>query len=58
MKQIFNKTGLVLTFVLFFLVELNAQNVQKRFTVFPLNVDGLPASIAGIILNPDGPGEC
>lgn len=31
--------------------------VDKNFTVCPLNVDGLPAKILGITINPDGKGE-
>lgn len=33
------------------------KSVEKTFTVCPLNVDGLPTSILGISINPDGKGE-
>lgn len=33
------------------------KSVEKPFTVCPLNVDGLPTSILGFNINPDGKGE-
>lgn len=60
----FRSTGRVLltlfVFVFAFVTQAVAQTTaaqKQTFTVCPLNVDGLPAKILGVSVNPDGPGS-
>lgn len=61
-SHLFRGTGQVLLtfFVLVsaFVSQAVAQTTAQKqtFTVCPLNVDGLPATIFGVSVNPDGPG--
>ena len=56
-NQMIRKVSCMAAMALLSPIVINAQEVSAKFTVCPLNVDGLPLSILGINLNPDGPGE-
>lgn len=59
-KNVFRKArrALLTAVAMLSVASASAQTtVQTTFKVCPLNVDGLPQKIAGINLNPDGPGS-
>lgn len=51
-KKLFIFSFLLLTFAL-----VEQAEAQETFTIATLNVDGLPLSVLGIDVNPDGPGS-
>ncbi len=61
-SKLFKGTGQVLLALCVFVSAFVSQAVarttaqKQTFTVCPLNVDGLPAKIFGVNVNPDGPG--